>query len=121
MKKIFLLAIFFLLGCSNTKAPGTHMSKKECEISKKCTASGMLEMSSDGHAFIGKLILGDGSCINVSLSDSVSKSLLGKSESYYVVHGFVFPYPASEDILRFEVNGRDIGFGLCGPFYIFVK
>ena len=90
----------------------------QCAISGLCKASGMLEMSSDGHGFIGVLRFPDGTCINVSLPDKESEALLGKSQSFRTVIGVykTFNYNGQE-IMR--INGRRVGIGNCNTRYLF--
>jgi len=93
----------------------------ECATASVCRISGLLEMGSDGHGFLGNMLLPDGMCINVSLPDEQSKRLLGKPPVRMEIQGPVLPFPYDEDAISFKVNGRKVGFGNCGDFYIFVK
>jgi hypothetical protein len=78
-------------------------------------------MSADGHAYIGELRLADGTCINVSLPERESAKLLGKPPVHRKIAGLVFPFPFSDEtMLGWKVNGRKVGFGTCGKYYVFV-
>jgi hypothetical protein len=89
----------------------------------------MLEMSSDGHGFIGRLILDNGDCLNVSLSPRRSRALLGRPAQHVTVSGQVSPYPEislySQDseylVLSYSVKGRKVGQGRCGRYFLFVN
>lgn len=77
-------------------------------------------MSSDGHGFIGVLHLSDGKCVNVSMPLGESKALLGKPMSVRTVSGAYLPFVYdSESVIL--VDGRRIGLGVCGSYYIYVK
>ena len=78
-------------------------------------------MSSDGHAYIGILTLNDGRCINVSLPERQSQRLLNKPEQQTTIVGQVFSFPHDDDALGVQINGRAIGYGLCGDKFVFVK
>ena len=52
-----------------------------------------MEITSDGHGFIGKLVLENGECINVSLPSDRSRRLLGKPPQPIKVMGQVLRYP----------------------------
>lgn len=78
-------------------------------------------MSSDGHAYIGKLSLPDGTCVDVSLPESTSRRLAGQPPHQTTVVGRVLPYIYEDSIIDYKVNGRLIGYGKCGKFFLFVK
>jgi hypothetical protein len=77
-------------------------------------------MSTDGHGYIGSLELPNGRCLNVSLPDKLSKTLIYKPSKRVVVTGRLLPY-VRENGLIVRVNGRNIGQGTCGNKYLFVK
>lgn len=77
-------------------------------------------MSTDGHGFIGRLALKDGTCLNVSLPDELSEQLINREPTMKTVTGRMFPYVKESDILV-TLNGRRIGEGLCGSNYLFVR
>jgi hypothetical protein len=115
-----LLAVL-LADCTAVPAPHLAKSAADCNEAHACEVRGLLTMSSDGHGFIGIVRLDDGSCINVSIPDSRSRSLLGKPAQAVDLVGTVMPFPYGADILYFTVNGRKVGFGLCTDYYVFVK
>lgn len=92
-----------------------------CEDAAICEVSGFLTMKSDGHGFIGEVVMADGSCIDVSLPEEQSRKLIGQPPRRVEVQGPVLPFPFGENIMGFKVNGRDVGFGSCQDFYIFVR
>ncbi len=78
-------------------------------------------MSNDGHGYIGRLELADGSCVNVSLPDRQSKILSLGPDKKMVLRGYVLPYVHDDAFIEYRVNGRSVGFGLCGEKFVFVK
>ena len=81
--------------------------------------SGVFEMSTDGYAYIGKLTLPDGKCMNVSMPDDQSKDLLEKGPRPATFRGKVLKY-VNEYNLILLINGRRVGLGRCGDYYLFV-
>jgi len=127
----FLVGLFITTatGCATVGRPPACVSAEQFRQCKECTASGMLEMSSDGHGFIGRLTLANGDCLNVSLSPPRSHALLGRPAQQVTVSGQVLPYPdislssqGSEYIvLSYSVKGRKVGQGRCGQYFLFVN
>lgn len=126
----FCVGLFITIatGCATAARPPACVSAEQFIQCKECTASGMLDMSSDGHGFIGRLTLDNGDCLNVSLSTSRSRSLLGRPAQHVTVSGQVLPYPeislSSQDseylALSYSVQGRKVGRGRCGEYFLFV-
>jgi hypothetical protein len=111
-----------LVGACATQQPPTRaQTAAACRDAFICQVTGSLEMSSDGHGYIGVLKLDDGSCINVSLPEKVSQRLRGRAPERMTLTGRVLPFPQGENILTLKVNGRRVGYGRCGAFYVFVK
>ena len=54
------------------------MTAEQCARAETRKVRGMLEMSNDGQAYIGRLHLDDGSCVNVSLPEKESRRLSGQ-------------------------------------------
>lgn len=121
IKKVSLVVSCLFLSVCVSSSTKYAQTASECETASVCRVSGLLEMNSDGHGFIGDFTLPDGSCINVSLPEEQSKKLLGNSPVKMEIQGSVLPFPFGENILFFKVNGRRVGFGNCSDFYIFVK
>lgn len=97
------------------------MTFDECSVAEDvCVIAGLLSMSSDGHGFIGELRFPDGRCVNVSLPISQSRKLMGQVPVAMSVRGVVLGFPFGENLSHFEVNGRRVGFGTCGNFFVFV-
>jgi hypothetical protein len=80
-----------------------------------------MSITNDGHAYIGKLVLSDGKCVDVSLPQSRVRKLLDQPPHKQTVNGRVFPYVHSGDFDEIRVNGRLIGYGSCGDFYVYVR
>jgi hypothetical protein len=120
-KHLLVFAAVVLASCQTATQQQQPMSAAECALAKWCVAEGQLRMSTDGHGYIGILLLADGSCINVSLPERESKKQLGKPPVHQAIAGAVFPFPfADDEMLGWKVNGRKVGFGTCGPNYVFV-
>jgi len=75
------------------------------------------------HAPTVQLDLGNGRCINVSLPPRRWEELRQRGPTEMTVRGTVYREPAGgngeETVL--EINGRRIGYGLCGRFFVFVR
>lgn len=112
------------IGCT-TIQPQNCDSIKQLRQCTSCTVTGWLEMSSDGHGFIAKLVLENGECVNVSLPTAEARNLLGKPPRKVKVHGDVLPYPVPSGadglVLGYRVKGRPVGQGLCGDRFLFVQ
>lgn len=127
MQSVSFLAVAALgvMSCQTPPAaPGQAGAEPQgatiCRQEIDCVVSGNLEMSSDGHAFIGILHLDGGGCLNVSLPDKQSRKLLGKAAARKTLTGSLYGYP-DESIDEFRINKRNIGFGLCGNKILYVK
>jgi hypothetical protein len=121
MREVVLLIILMLsVSCGDDIEVNTMSSYSGCARGRDCTASGMLTMSSDGHGFIGKLELENGTCLNVSLPVEVSRELLGQEPRQMTVVGRIYRY-VHEYQTFVLVDGRRIGEGLCGDYYLFVQ
>lgn len=108
-----------LLGCA--AAPPVAKTVADCARVERCRVEGLLEMSSDGHGFIGIVTLEEGSCINVSLPVRRSQPLLGRPPQRVDLTGRVVFFPFEPGSLSFRVNGRPVGYGRCAPYFVFVK
>jgi hypothetical protein len=97
------------------------MTAEQCARAEICKVRGLLEMSNDGHAYIGKLHLDDGTCVNVSLPERESRRLSGQPAQMRTITGNVFPYVQEDTFIEYRVNGRQIGYGLCGSYFVFVR
>ena len=114
------MATLSLLGsCTSTAFP-LATSAEECGHATRCKIEGTLSITNDGHAYIGKLLLSDGQCIDVSLPPSQVRKLLNQPLRKQTVRGSVHPYVYHGDFDEIRVNGRLIGYGSCGDFYVFV-
>jgi len=118
-----LLISALATGCVTVKPPPACASVEQFRQCTACTVSGLMAMSSDGHGFIGKLVLDNGECLNVSLSQQRSRRLLGEPAQHMTVSGEVLPYPEVSGglVLGYRVKDRPIGRGLCGDYFLFVR
>lgn len=97
------------------------MTAEQCARAEICGVRGLLEMSSDGHAYIGRLQLDDGSCVNVSFAERQSRRLSEQPAQVRTITGKVFPYVYENTFIEYRVNGRLIGYGQCGRYFVFVR
>ena len=109
------------LGCATT-LPKRTMNYDECESSEVCVVRGLATARVGEHAPIVKLDLADGRCINVSLPRQRWDELRQNGPTETTVEGRVYLEPTGpngeEEII--EINGRRIGYGLCGRFFVYV-
>jgi len=63
----------------------------------------------------------DGTCMNVSLPPALSKELSDQPPRPMTVRGPVLQFPFVAGASGFKVNGREVGYGNCGPRFIFVE
>jgi hypothetical protein len=108
-----------LAGCAT--APRSAKTAADCSKAERCRVEGSLKMSTDGHGYIGIVMLADGSCINVSLPVARSRPLSGQPPRRVTLTGSVLFFPYAPGIDSFRVNGRPVGYGICTPFFVFVK
>lgn len=75
------------------------------------------------HAPTVQLDLRNGRCVNVSLPRERWEELRRSGPREMTVVGNVYREPrgvgGEESVL--EINGRAIGYGLCGDFFVFVR
>lgn len=118
----FVVILNNIAACVGNPAKIQHAkTAADCEKLQSCSVSGLLEISNDGHAYIGILRLDDGSCINVSLPEHQSKGLTTQTPQVAEVTGRVLFFPYEEGIQSFTVNGRKVGYGKCSRYFLFVK
>lgn len=116
-----VICLISTTACTPTAVPLKATTASDCYTSESCTVAGVVEISSDGHGYIGILKFADGSCINVSLPQIDNQRLAAKPPQSIEVSGSVLPFPYVKGVLEFKVNGRRVGYGRCGPYYLFVK
>jgi len=100
------------------------MSFEQCEKSDICSISGAMELTNDGHAYIGKVVMSDGRCVNVSVPLEAYRDYESGREKFQnqvSLRGRVFPYAYGDGFTETLINGRKVGYGKCGNFYVFVK
>lgn len=120
LKTAAIFSLLTLAACIHGSEPA-QARNKQCVSGEECKVSGLLTMSTDGHGYIGKLDVGGGKCLNVSIPDGDSKKLITrKAAQKATLTGRWLPY-VKEFGLAVTVNGRTIGEGLCGDHYLFVR
>ena len=111
-----VLALAALPGCETV--PHDPMSYETCATARNCTIRGRMSAQSVGQALMGKLDLPDGRCVSVSLPGDFLARLEASGPVEVTVRGRVYEKPA--DVQSMTVEGRTIGLGLCGDFFLFV-
>jgi len=98
------------------------MDYESCATSKVCTIRGIATAKIGEHAPTVELAVGDGRCINVSLPRNRWQKLKRSGPREMTITGNVYREPSNaggeESII--VIDGRKIGFGLCGTFFVFV-
>ena len=97
-----------------------EMDFQECARAQTCRIRGTLDVRLVGHVEMGRLALGSGECINVSLPSGDVRRLRRQGSITVVVEGTVFPAPLGEEIADYRVNQRRIGLGQCANFFLYV-
>src|SRR5690348_10142718 len=99
--------------CATKLGRQDQMTVTTCVASEICSISGAVVIKTDGHGYIGELRPPDSpECVNVSLPEKQTQDLLGKPGTVIGVSGPVLRFPDDVDVLRFEVNGRRVAYGL---------
>lgn len=101
--------------------PRGPMSYETCATSSSCVVRGIATARLAERAPMAQFDLPDGRCINVSLPPRRLAMLRRDGPAEMTVTGEVYrePYsPGEETVLQIE--GRTIGFGRCGAFFVFV-
>lgn len=110
---------FGMVGCASQDR--VSMTYEDCASSRRCTVHGTVTARSAEHAWMGRLELPDGRCISVSLPVRDLNSLRQGGPREMTVSGHVYGDPsAGREVTSMEIEGRKIGLGLCGNFFVFV-
>jgi hypothetical protein len=88
---------------------------------KECVLKGMLRVVELGDAKMGKLEIGNNQCVSVSLPQSRIEAAEKQGPHQATLQGTIFPVPRDVEVATIAVNGRKIGRGQCGSFYLFVE
>jgi hypothetical protein len=80
----------------------------------------MLSVVEIGDTQMGKLDM-DHECVSVSLPSKMIESAEKQGRHQATVQGTMFPVPTDIEVATISVNGRTIGLGQCGNFYLFVE
>jgi hypothetical protein len=97
------------------------MNYETCANSRTCVVRGIAAARLAEHASTAQFDLPDGRCINVSLPPAKLERLRRNGPIEMTVTGEVYgdPSAAGEEVVL-QIEGRTIGFGLCGDFFVFV-
>lgn len=98
------------------------MDYETCAASSVCVLHGVATARLAEHAPTVQLDLSDGRCVNVSMPRDRLEQLRLSGPRELTVAGNVYQEPSTVDGEEavLEINGRKIGFGLCGNFFVFV-
>lgn len=116
--RLVLLAAFMaLFGCATTP-----MTRGQCSAAYECILSGTLSPVVEDGVDMGRMDLPDGDCVAVSLPDGAVNRLFASGPYATTVRGRRFDDPAApNNQVQINVNGRQVGSGLCGGgFFLFV-
>lgn len=97
------------------------MSVDACKKAKHCVLQGMLSVVEIGDIKMGKLELDHGECVSVSLPSKMIELAAKQGRHKATVEGTIFPVPTDVEVATISVNGRTIGLGQCGNFYLFIE
>jgi hypothetical protein len=115
------LSGLLMITCNEGSGVSSRILKENsCTPGNDCTVSGIVTMSTDGHGYIGRLVLQDGTCLNVSLPDDESKNMIYRTPRHMKITGRMLPYVKENNVV-IRVNDRLVGEGLCGNYYLFVR
>lgn len=97
------------------------MTFEECSSAKICTVKGIASAKLAEHAWMARVEMPDGRCIGVSLPEAQLIQLRKHGPSEMSVTGRVYGDPSVDtEIASMKVEGRVVGLGLCGDFFVFV-
>ena len=117
----FLPALLLIpsTGCVTAPRPVNY---ETCATSRVCVIRGIATAKMGEHAPTVQLDLEDGRCINASLPQERLEDLRRSGPREMTIVGNVYREPLTEggEEAVLQINGRTIGFGLCGDFFVFV-
>lgn len=97
------------------------MSVESCRKAKQCVLWGVLRIVDVGDTKMGKLEIGHDQCVSVSLPSDMIESAEKQGPHETTLKGTILPVPTDIEVATISVNGRKIGLGQCGSFYLFVE
>lgn len=97
------------------------MTYDGCSRASFCTVRGTLTIELVDHVKMGRLQLGDASCVNISLSQHAIQQAERRPGRFQKLSGKVKHGQMDENMTSVTVNGRRIGLSQCGDFYVFVE
>jgi hypothetical protein len=117
---IVLLLSLFLCGCALKKMPATTASYPNCKLDDYCSVAGKFSVVEINHVKMGKVILMDGKCINLSMPSNALKKY--KKDEEVSVAGVLYETPAADELtVSLKIDGRRIGWNQCNKTYLFIK
>lgn len=117
--KLILISIF-LCCCAQTPQGVSYAAYPNCKVDDYCSVTGRFSIEEIDHVKMGKLILDDNKCINLSLPKKMLKnSSSGKDMTF---HGQLYETPSSDELTAgIKIDGRKVGWSQCNKLYIFVN
>lgn len=120
---IIALASISSLGCKTIAADEVVNEISECQHRDRCVVSGLMSIEEINHVHMGELVTGKGECINISLPKVAVKKYSKRDKSNVMVAGVLYRTPVMQEdgiTLQYKINGRRVGWGQCGDYYLFV-
>ncbi len=116
-----LIAVPLLSATGCASVPRGPMTYETCATSRTCVVHGVAAARLAEHESTAQFNLPDGRCINVSLPLERFERLRRAGPIEMTVTGEVYrdPSAAGEDTVV-QIEGRTVGLGLCGDFFVFV-
>jgi len=118
-KSLLFVVATFTPACVSYERPS--MTYEECSRARSCTIRGLASARVAEHAWVAEVELSDGKCVRVSLPEEQLARLRAGGPRIMTVSGRVFGDPPRDvEVAYVEVEGRRIGLGTCGDFFVFV-
>jgi hypothetical protein len=118
IRATILLSSLGLFGCAHfgDVAP---MTRAECSSAQVCTVRGVVRARQAEGAWMGVMDMEGERCIAISLPPQFADRLRREGPREMTVRGEVWPDPSRDSMIMYlERDGRRIGLGLCGDFYL---
>lgn len=115
-----LALVLCMTGCILHGATVVAAVYPNCKLDDYCSVTGTFSVVEIDHVKMGKVMLQNGKCINLSMSNSaLVKYKPGEEIS---VAGILYETPAVDELTAtLKIDGRRIGWSQCNKNYIFLK
>lgn len=109
-----------ITGCVLNNAPASAAIYPNCKLDDYCSVAGKFSVVEIDHVKMGKVMLADGKCINLSMSNAALKKY--KKDEEISVVGVLYETPSVDELTAtLKINGRRIGWRQCNSNYLFLK